>query len=116
MKLRRAAKTDANQSVIVQALEKAGGLWLPLGHPVDGLVGWRGQWFLVEIKDGRKSPSRRRLTDDQVGFANVCLIANLPLLVVESPEELLARLVVPLGWQSRLIIRLSEQRTHEGTG
>ena len=116
MRLRRAARTDANQSEIVKALGKAGGLWLPLGHPVDGLVGWRGLWFLVEIKDGNKPPSKRQLTDDQVAFANICLIANLPLLVVESPEELLARLVVPAGWQDRLIGRLSAQKTPGGTG
>jgi hypothetical protein len=106
MRLRRAARIDANQTEIVRAVEKAGGLWLALGHPVDGIVGWRGRWFLVEIKDGRKPPSKRRLTEDQVAFARKCLAFSLPLIVAESPEELIARLVVTEGWEARLTGRL----------
>lgn len=34
----------------------------------DLLVGYRGINFLLEIKDGKKSPSRRRLTGDQVDW------------------------------------------------
>jgi hypothetical protein len=31
----------------------------------DLLVGFRGQNFLLELKDGSKRPSERKLTDDQ---------------------------------------------------
>jgi hypothetical protein len=68
--MRRAAKVDANQADIVAALRKIGASVQPL-HSVgqgcpDILVGWRGMNTILEIKDGRKPPSARKLTDDQV--------------------------------------------------
>ena len=67
--MRRAARTDTNQAEIVAALRKAGATVQHLhaigqGTP-DLLVGYAGQNFLLEIKDGAKSPSRRRLTPDE---------------------------------------------------
>jgi hypothetical protein len=66
----RAAKVDANQSEIVAALRGVGATVQPL-HTVgkgcpDLAVGWRGQTFLIEVKDGAKPPSARKLTDEQV--------------------------------------------------
>jgi hypothetical protein len=66
----RAAKVDANQSTIVDALRKIGATVQPL-HTVgkgcpDLLVGWRGINTLIEVKDGKKPPSARTLTPDQV--------------------------------------------------
>jgi hypothetical protein len=68
--MRRAAKVDANQHEIVAALRKIGASVQPL-HSVgqgcpDLLVGWRGMNTVLEIKDGKKPPSARKLTDDQV--------------------------------------------------
>ena len=105
MRLRRAARTDANQTEIVQALRKAGGLWVPLGYPVDGVAGFRGRWVMVEIKDGSKPPSRRRLKDSQTSFAQSCELHGLPFVVVGSPEQLLRSLGLLCG-----------ARMHEGTG
>lgn len=70
--MRRAARTDANQREIVEALRAVGATVQPL-HTVGGgcpdlLVGWRGTNYLLEIKDGRKSKSRRRLTPDEEQF------------------------------------------------
>ena len=67
--MRRAARTDANQEAIVAALRAAGASVQQLsavgkGCP-DLLVGWRGQNWLMECKDGRKTPGNRPLTDDQ---------------------------------------------------
>jgi Holliday junction resolvase len=67
--MRRAA-VDANQSAIVAALRKAGCSVTPThqagkGFP-DLAVGHRGRTYLIEVKDGDKAPSRRKLTDDQV--------------------------------------------------
>jgi len=67
---RRAAKVDANQPEIVAALRKAGCTVEHL-HAVgagcpDLLVGYRGHNYLVEVKDGAKPPSARKLTPDQV--------------------------------------------------
>ena len=69
---RRAAKVDDNQAEIVAALRacgcsvavtsSAGG-----GFP-DLCVGIQGKNYLLEVKDGSKSPSRQKLTPDQVTF------------------------------------------------
>lgn len=67
--MRRAAKVDDNQAEIVAALRKIGASVQPL-HAVgqgcpDLLVGWRGITSLLEVKDGKKPPSARKLTPDQ---------------------------------------------------
>jgi hypothetical protein len=68
--MRRAAKVDANQESIVKALRTVGASVQSLaaiGNGVpDLLVGFRGQTWLMEIKDGAKIPSRQQLTDDQI--------------------------------------------------
>lgn len=65
-------RTDANQSEIVSALRKVGASVLDLskvGHSCpDLLVGFRGKNYLLEIKDGAKKPSARKLRDNQVEF------------------------------------------------
>ena len=66
---RRAAKIDANQTIITDAFRRLGATVQHI-HTVgkgcpDLLVGWRGQNLLVEIKDGDKAPSRRHLTPDE---------------------------------------------------
>lgn len=67
--MRTAAKVDANQPEIVAALRSAGATVQPL-HSVgqgcpDLLVGFRGQTYAIEVKDGRKPPSARKLTPAQ---------------------------------------------------
>lgn len=68
--MRRAAKADDNQREIVKALRSAGAT-VQLLHSVgggcpDALVGHRGRNFVVELKDGSKPPSARKLTPDQL--------------------------------------------------
>jgi hypothetical protein len=63
--MRRAARTDANQSAIVEALRKVGATVTPT-HMVGGgfpdiTVGYRGRTFLFEIKSG----DRWKLTNDE---------------------------------------------------
>ena len=60
---------DANQSEIVKALREAGAQVQSLaavgkGVP-DLLVGYRGANILIEVKDERQPPSKRRLTPDE---------------------------------------------------
>ena len=62
--MRYAAKVDANQAQIVSALRAAGAYVWVIGLPVDLLVGYKGQTFLVEIKDGPK----KKLTKLQQDF------------------------------------------------
>lgn len=67
--MRRAANIDANQPEIVEYLRSLG-MSVCLLHTVgkgvpDLLVGFRGRNVLLEVKDGEKPPSRRRLTEDE---------------------------------------------------
>jgi hypothetical protein len=68
--VRRAAKVDANHGQVVSALEAAGAKvqsLAELGRGVpDLLVRYGERLFLLEVKDGNKSPSKRDLTPDQV--------------------------------------------------
>lgn len=68
--MRRAAKVDANQAEIVADLRACGVSVHPAhamgaGFP-DLVCGFRGRTVLIEIKDGSKPPSARRLTPAQV--------------------------------------------------
>ena len=61
---------DSNHSQVVDALRRAGATVQSLaavgkGCP-DLLVGFLGRNWLLEVKDGNKSPSARALTADQV--------------------------------------------------
>lgn len=62
--MRYAARVDANQAEIVDALRKAGAYVWIIGLPVDLLVGYKNHTFLVEIKDGKK----KKLTKLQQEF------------------------------------------------
>jgi hypothetical protein len=68
--MRRDGRVDANQSDIDRALRAVGASVQPLssvgGGCPDRLVGFRGVNYLLEIKDGSKPPSKRKLTPDQV--------------------------------------------------
>lgn len=65
--MRRAAKRDENEPAVIGVFEAAGGTVQPLSIPggPDLLVGLRQRTLLVEVKDGAKVESRRRLTRDQ---------------------------------------------------
>ena len=64
--MRRAARVDANQEAVVSALRAAGAYVWIIGLPVDLLVGFRNQTFLMEIKVG----PRKKLTVLQEDFFN----------------------------------------------
>ena len=63
------ARTDANQGDIIRALETEGCIVWIIRWPVDLLVGVPGAgWIAIEVKDGSKPPSARKLTEDQLAF------------------------------------------------
>ena len=68
--MRRAARVDGNHVEIIEALLSVAGVTVHslagvgCGCP-DLLVGAEGKTYLVEVKDGAKTPSRRTLTHDQ---------------------------------------------------
>ena len=71
--MKRAPRLDANHSEIADAFKALGCSVLslaPMGKGVpDLLVGIGLRNYLVEIKDGSKVPSQRKLTPDEVKFS-----------------------------------------------
>ena len=83
--MRRAAKVDANQGEICAALRTVGASVHSLAAVGNGmpdlLVGFRRATYLLEVKDGKKKPSARELTPDQVRFhsewfGGACVVVN----------------------------------------
>jgi len=84
--MRQAARVDANQPEIVAALRRAGATVQILsavgkGCP-DLLVGYGGKNILMEVKDGSKKPSARKLTKDEAIWhdswgGTVCIVESV---------------------------------------
>jgi len=96
--MRRAAKVDENQPEIVAAFRK-GGASVEHLHTIgkgcpDLVVGFRGLNALVEVKDGRKPPSQRKLTKDEQKWHDAW---GGQVFVVECPEDAEAL----LRWMAR---------------
>lgn len=87
---RRAARVDANQPSIVEALRAAGvrvAITSSLGDGFPDVVAYRpatGLLRMLEIKDGAKPPSQRKLTPDEEEFAR-----EFPVWVVKDVREAL---------------------------
>ena len=92
--MRRAAKVDGNHGEIVKALRNVGVAvksTAAMGQGFPHLIcALRGVNVLLEVKDGSKPPSERKLSAAQAEF-----IATWPGLVyvVTSPEEAVAVVV-----------------------
>lgn len=100
--MRRAARTDATHTAIVEALRKSGATVHSLaavgrGMP-DLLVGHAGQTLLLEVKNGALSPSRRQLTPDQQDFMRTW--TGGPVAVVDGVEAAL-RVLASLSAQAK---------------
>lgn len=86
--MRRAAKVDSNQKEIVESLRRHGATVLivsQLKNCFDILVGYNGVNFIMEIKDGKLPPSKKRLTTGELEFKNKWKGGNY--YVVESVEQ-----------------------------
>lgn len=85
MGIRRAARVDENQSLLVELWRKLGATVQILsavgGGCPDVVVGFNGLNAFVEIKDGSKPPSKQKLTPMELEFhqtwrGQVCIIRN----------------------------------------
>jgi Holliday junction resolvase len=86
------AKIDANQNDIVKALRGIGAYVQSLasigkGCP-DLLVGFGGNWHLLEVKDSKKVASKRELTQDEINWI-LNAAKTAPVHVVETVEQAL---------------------------
>ena len=103
--MRHAFQRDANHSRIVSIFEAHGGTWFDTADHrklgVDGglfrraglrLPNWSEvkHFCWVEIKDGSKPPSARKLKPSEEAFRNKCLLAGVPWVCIETDEEALA--------------------------
>lgn len=90
--MRQRARVDDNHPAIVDALEALGWLvWstaaLGNGFP-DLVVAKAGRLLLLEVKDGSKSPSRRKLTADEQEAHGKFKAYGVDIVVVEKVEDL----------------------------
>ena len=90
--MRRAARRDANEQDIIKAMREAGAYVKVINDEglFDLLVSHRGETLLIEVKDGAKPPSARRLTDAEQKFHDEWPGADL--YIVNSVEEAVALL------------------------
>jgi len=92
----RAARIDANHEQVVLALRTAGATVQSLAAVGQGvpdlLVGFQGKTLLMEIKDGNKTPSERRLTEPQLKWHGAW--RGGPLAVVDGVDAALRMLGV----------------------
>lgn len=76
------ARRDANEGAIREALKAVGASVYMLDQPVDLLVGWRGQTYVLEVKT-----AEGRLTPNEHDFFQAW--AGGPALIVRSEAEAL---------------------------
>lgn len=87
----RAARVDANHGAIVKALRAIGAAVADTSKVGNGfpdlVVSMRARNILLEVKDGSKPPSKRKLTPEQERFHASW---SGPLEIVTSPAEAVA--------------------------
>lgn len=86
---KHAGRVDANHIAVRAALGGMGATCQSLGMVGDGcpdfVVGYRGRTYLLEVKDGKRPPSERKLTAAQERWHSWW--RGTPVRVVTSPEE-----------------------------
>lgn len=86
-------RADDNQGEIVDALETAGAYCVPTtGDPKIGfdlLVAFDGDLYIVEVKDGSKPKSRRKLTEGEMKRRDELALHGIMYWVIESEEDAL---------------------------
>lgn len=90
--MRRAARRDHGEPDIIKAMRACGAYVKVINDEgaFDLLAWYRGHTLLIEVKDGTKPPSARRLTDAEQKFHDEWPGDNLH--IVNSVEEALALL------------------------
>jgi hypothetical protein len=98
--MRRAARRDDNEQDIIKAMRAEGAYVKVINDEglFDLLVAYRGpsgfqHTLLIEVKDGAKPPSARRLTDAELKFHDEWPLSNLFIIIgVEEAVALLRSL------------------------
>jgi hypothetical protein len=89
----RGNRIDQNQKLIVEAIRKAGAVWIGTsGDPAigfDGIVAKAKQIWLVELKNEARPPSARRLTDTEMRRSCQLERVGVTVHVVKNTDEAL---------------------------
>lgn len=85
--MRRAARVDASQEQIVSALKAAGATVLPIGLPVDLLVGYRSVTYLFEVKTPNTAYGKKGANGNQREF--IQLWRGAPVHLVYTADDAL---------------------------
>jgi len=91
-------RTDANHKSIIDSLRKIPMVSVTSTHTIgkgfpDIVIGYKKQNYLVEIKDGNKSPSQRKLTPDEIDFHDKW---NGQIMIAENIGDILKLLKIKL--------------------
>jgi hypothetical protein len=83
-------RTDDNQKSVVTALRKIPNLSVTSSHTIgkgfpDLVIGYKGNNYLIELKDGAKTKSQKKLTIAEVKFHDEW---NGQVAICESVEEI----------------------------
>lgn len=84
-------RTDANQKQIVEMVRKLPGASITSTHIIgkgfpDLVIGYKGINYLIELKDGSKPKSQKKLTPDEVEFH---MKWNGQIAICENFEDIL---------------------------
>lgn len=66
---RKKGRTDGNHTEVIKSMRKIGAVVYSVAsipNFTDTIVGYNGKLFIIEIKDGTLSPSRRKLTPGEI--------------------------------------------------
>jgi len=105
--MKRNRKRDANEPGIIAILEYAGASVYPLDKPLDLLVGFRGETFLIEVKN---PAGANRIEPDQKLFFEKWL--GRAARIVRTEFDALEAIGIP-GDVAKTLIRLQEQSQQE---
>jgi len=84
-------RTDANQKQIIELVRKLPGASITSTHTIgkgfpDLVIGYKGINYLIELKDGNKPKSQKKLTPDEVEFH---MKWNGQIAICENFEDIL---------------------------
>ena len=88
--MRRRAKADDNQAMIVAVFRKMGASVChvhSIPHALDLIIGFKNQDVRIEIKDGSKPPSARRLTEGEA--KTIKEWRGRPPVVIECEDDVI---------------------------
>ena len=102
--MRKYARQDGNHKAIRSAFERLGCSVADLSPLGDGrpdlLIGFAGLCLCVEVKDGSKPPSARKLTPDEERFR---MDWKGGYRIVENIDHVLETVNVLKGWQRAIV-------------